>query len=108
MAIDEQRIRRSLHTKLAEALGDDEAALLMEYLPPVGWADVATKRDVDALAVSTKRDLDVLRTELRAEMSTMRGDLHAEIADLKSALLMWLVPTVIGSVAVAVTLSRVV
>jgi hypothetical protein len=114
MAIDEQRTRRSLHAKLADALGDDEAALLMDYLPPVGWADVATKRDLDALkrdfdalTVATKRDLDALGTEQRFEMQAMRSDLHAEITDLKSTLLMWLVPTVIGSIGVSVTLSRV-
>jgi hypothetical protein len=26
-----------------------DAATLIEHLPPVGWADVATKRDLDAL-----------------------------------------------------------
>lgn len=93
MAVDEQRIRHSLHARLVDTLGADEAALLMEYLPPVGWADIATKRDLDTI---------------RVEMGALRSDLHAEIADLKSALLMWLVPTVIGSVGVAVTLSRVV
>jgi hypothetical protein len=126
MAIDEQRVRQSLHARLVATLGDDEAALLMDYLPPVGWADVATKRDVDALAVATKHDLDALAATtkhdldalaattkhdldaLRTEMSVLRSDLHAEIADLKSSLLMWLLPTIIGSVAVAVTLSRVV
>jgi hypothetical protein len=107
MAIDEQRVRQSLHTKLADALGSDEAALLMDYLPPVGWADVAAKRDLDALAVATKRDLEALGTALRSEMAATRSDLHAEITDLKSTLLMWLVPTVIGSIAGAVTLSRV-
>ncbi len=125
MAIDEQRTRRSLHAKLADTLGDDEAALLMDYLPPVGWADVATKRDldvlgtatkhdIDTLGAATKHDIDALRTELRAEIQvvhtelhSMRSDLHAEISDLKSTLLMWLVPTVIGSIVVSVTLSRV-
>jgi hypothetical protein len=96
MAIDEQRVRQSLHARLAATVGDDEAALLMDYLPPVGWSDVATRRD-----------LDVLRTELQSEMHGIRSDLHAEIADLKSTLLMWLVPTVIGSIGLSVTLSRV-
>jgi hypothetical protein len=44
---------------LAEAakrlLGDEEGITLMELLPPVGWADVATKQD-----------LVLLRTEIDA------------------------------------------
>src|SRR3954469_22354922 len=30
-------------------LGPESAETLMEMMPPVGWADVATKRDLDAL-----------------------------------------------------------
>ena len=55
MAIDE-RARHQLFQKLEQVLGPDEASILMEHLPPVGWADVATKRD-----------LEHLRVELRAE-----------------------------------------
>jgi high-affinity K+ transport system ATPase subunit B len=35
----------------------------------------------------------------------MRSELRAEIADLKSSLLMWLVPTTIGSITGAVGLA---
>ena len=48
MAISEES-RHHLYQRLEEVLGRAEAAVLMEYLPPVGWADVATKRDLDAL-----------------------------------------------------------
>jgi hypothetical protein len=41
--------RHRLFTKLQLVLGDDDAAVLMSHLPPVGWADVATKADLDHL-----------------------------------------------------------
>jgi hypothetical protein len=59
MAISEES-RHHLYLRLEQVLGPEEAATLMEHLPPVGWADVATKRDIDALAVATKRDIDAL------------------------------------------------
>lgn len=49
MAITEQN-RHDLHQRLTEVLGREEATVLMEHLPPIGWADVATKRDLDHLA----------------------------------------------------------
>ena len=48
MAVDEQR-RKRLHDALERAHGAEEAATMMELVPPVGWADVATKRDLDQL-----------------------------------------------------------
>ncbi len=48
MAVDEES-RHRLYQRLEQVLGRAEAGALMEYLPPVGWADVATRRDLDAL-----------------------------------------------------------
>ncbi len=48
MVLDE-RARHELFLRLEQALGPESAETLMELLPPVGWADVATKRDLDAL-----------------------------------------------------------
>jgi hypothetical protein len=68
MAVDEHT-RRVLYERLEGVLGLEAATALMEHLPPVGWADVATKRDLDALEGRMKRDLDTMIATLRVEMS---------------------------------------
>ena len=74
-----ERQRHALH-EWAKRLGNEEvAATLMELLPPVGWADVATKRD-----------LDHLRTELLTEV-------HRELR-LHTY---WIVGSIWGALAVA-------
>lgn len=72
MAIDE-RARLQLHRRLEEVLGEREAAILMSHLPPVGWADVATKHDLDQLG-------QVLTTRIEA----VEGRMGARIGALDS------------------------
>jgi hypothetical protein len=50
MALDETA-RFELHETLREELGDRNGDRLMSMLPPVGWADVATKQDLERLEV---------------------------------------------------------
>jgi len=68
MVLDE-RSRHELYLRLEEVLGPEAATTLMEHLPPVGWADVATKRDLDALEQ---------RLDLRFEAFEQRLDLRFE------------------------------
>lgn len=71
MAVSERDRHRFYATARAK-LGEAEADYLMEMLPPVGWADLATKHD-----------LDVLGKELRAEMRAMSARLiMANIASM--------------------------
>lgn len=49
-----------MHSRLREIMGDEEAASLMEHLPPVGWAEVATKTDLENLRAATKSDIENL------------------------------------------------
>ena len=86
MALDE-RSRHELYLRLAETLGPDAATTLMEHLPPVGWADVATKRDLDQLA-------DRLRTEFYKAMT-----------EQTRTIVLTLVPTTVGAVLATATLA---
>ena len=56
--------RYRLHQRLDEVLGRDDANTLMEHLPPTGWANVATRDDVEHLRVSTTHHLDQLRAQM--------------------------------------------
>lgn len=67
MAITEDD-RFRMQQRLREVLGEHEAVTLMEHLPPVGWADVATKRDLQLL-------------ELRLEHLEQRMELRFEAQD---------------------------
>jgi hypothetical protein len=87
MTIDERK-RHALYERLDEVLDDEHADTLMELLPPVGWADVATKQD-----------LEILRSEMRAGFSDVRAELHRELRQQ-----LW---AILGSLLVAVVVSQV-
>ena len=68
--------RRHLFERLEAALGESGAAVLMELLPPVGWADVARQSDIAALRGEM--------AELRGEMAELRAELRGEMAELRA------------------------
>jgi len=80
MTIDESR-RHELHDAVRRTLGTGLGDTLMELLPPVGWADVATRHDVDSLAVASKRDLEALAAtttrDINALAATTTRDINA-------------------------------
>jgi hypothetical protein len=59
-----EETRYRLYQRLEAVLGSEEASILMEHLPPAGWADVATKQDLQLLK------LDV-RSEIRGEINKL-------------------------------------
>lgn len=82
--------RYNLQTKANDLLGRKEGATLMELLPPVGWADVATRTDLEHLSVATKADVENLRVEtkadialLRMEFENLRVETRADIENLR-------------------------
>ncbi len=63
MAIDEGA-RHQLFKRLEETIGEQEASTLMSHLPPVGWADVTTKTDLEVLRAQTAADLHRMESRL--------------------------------------------
>ena len=90
MQIDE-RTRREMYEQLEAVLGAQTADALMEHLPPVGWAEVATKSDLAAMRV----DIEALEFRVLAQM-------HREI----TRVIMWFVPTMLSGVGLAFAAAR--
>jgi hypothetical protein len=65
MAVDE-RSRHELYLRLEEVLGAEPAN--REHLPPLGWADVATKKDLEFLRSEI---VGTLRAELNSQTRAM-------------------------------------
>ena len=79
MNIDE-RLRLSIHTKLTDLIGHDEADALIAHIMPVPWHDVATTTALENQGILLRAEM----TELRTEMAELRIELHAEIAVLRA------------------------
>jgi hypothetical protein len=78
MSVDERR-RLELAEAARRTFGDDAGITLMELLPPVGWADVATKQDLLVL----RGDLDLVRHDLRLLRGEF-GELQADFGELRA------------------------
>ena len=65
MSVDERR-RLQLADAAKRALGDDAGITLMEMLPAVGWADVATKQDLAILRNDLELKFDAFELKLEA------------------------------------------
>jgi hypothetical protein len=72
--------RRTLLEALETSIGDRPAAILMGHLPPVGWADLATKGDIAELRGEMHALLPRLITANIASMIAIAGLVLAAVA----------------------------
>jgi hypothetical protein len=113
--------RFQLRTAIGQILSEEAADTLMELLPPVGWADVATKTDLQHLREELKADILNLRNEFKSDIHALRvefkADIHALQLSFETTLekrlheqTKWFITTMIAmnavTVAVAVALSK--
>ena len=91
--------RFQLRTAIGQILSEEAADTLMELLPPVGWANVATKTDLQHLRDELKTNIQALQLSFE---TTLEKRLHEQTK--------WFITTMIAmnavTVAVAVALSK--
>lgn len=113
MVTSDQR-RRVLYDGVAKQLGADVAHALMDYLPPAGWSDLATRGDLDRAAAELRAEMhkefaDVrqeiagLRGDMQREIGGLRGDMHTEIGELRRDMSAWGRTIVLSFVGATVT-----
>lgn len=81
---EERRYR--LHRKLEETLGDEEAATLMEHLPPYPWDKLAMKEDVKRAAEDLRREVTIEIRRLDEKIDTRFDSLEATTKALHASL----------------------
>lgn len=76
---------------------------MMDLLPPAGWGDIPTSRDLDGFRSEMKAEFSAVR----AEMHSMRAEMHSTSAELLMKLFFGMVAsnaTLVGLVFAAVRL----
>ena len=85
---DRQRLK--LLRTLETVIGPEDASTLMDLLPPVTWAKVATIDHVSVVGDQTTKalrgEMQVLSTQLRSEMHTLSTQLRSEMHTLSTEL----------------------
>jgi hypothetical protein len=102
--------RFQLRTAIGQILSEEAADTLMELLPPVGWADVATKTDLQHVRDELKADIHALRIEFKANIHALQLSFETTLEKRLHEQTKWFITTMIAmnavTVAVAVALSK--
>jgi hypothetical protein len=69
-----EEARYHLHQQLDDCVGEKGANTIMELLPPVGWADVATKRDLDQQSERLEHKIERVELRLQADIAGVRSN----------------------------------
>jgi hypothetical protein len=94
--------RNQLFAWFEEHMGKDRAATMMSLLLPAGWADVATKRDLEVMA-------ERIEARLGARIDRFTSDLHELRSDLQRTFVTWIFAAqsaVIASLGLLIAFTR--
>ena len=78
--------RATLYSTLADAIGQQEAEILMEQLPPSGWDQVATKDDLNVLGASFTAGLAETNAAITAGLAETNAAITAGLAEANAAI----------------------
>jgi aspartokinase-like uncharacterized kinase len=83
MTLDETT-RFRITNKFVGILGDEDAAKLMDAIPPIDWDRFATKDDITAPTILTKAEMELEFANLRAEVAVQFAEVRTEFADVRT------------------------
>ncbi len=83
MTLDETT-RFRITNKFVGILGDEDAAKLMDAIPPIDWDRFATKDDITAATILTKAEMELQFANFRAETALQFAEVRIEFADVRT------------------------
>ena len=87
MTLDETT-RFRITNKFVGILGEEDAAKLMDSIPPIDWDRFATKDDIAAATILTKVEMELefanFRTEVAVQFAEVRTEMRTEFADVRT------------------------
>ena len=79
MTLDETT-RFRITNKFVGILGEEDAAKLMDSIPPIDWDRFATKDDIAAATLLTKAEMELEFANLRSEVAVQFANFRTEVA----------------------------
>ena len=87
MTLDETT-RFRITNKFVGILGDEDAAKLMDAIPPIDWDRFATKHDIAAATILTKAEMELefanFRTEVAVQFADVRTEMRTQFANVRT------------------------
>ena len=87
MTLDETT-RFRITNKFVGILGDEDAAKLMDAIPPIDWDRFATKDDITAATILTKAEMELqfanFRTEVALQFAGVRTEMRTEFVNFRT------------------------
>jgi len=76
----------ALYGMMREAWGAPLADALIDRIPPMNTADIATRQDLEHTTIVLRGEMAELRSGLRSEMAELRAELRGEMTELRAEL----------------------